>query len=135
MSAHKLLISVCALASCVTSSSLTIDGSSPVSSGTSSGAGRVVSNPPGIDCKITLGAITGACSASFADYTVVTLTATPSSPSSFTGWEDLASGTDFDYEETLGFQAMGFVMTNPFSMNVDKARTLEVLAAFTAPPK
>ena len=43
------------------------------------GSGTVTSDPAGIDCGST-------CSASFAYNTVVTLTALPSSPSTFAGW-------------------------------------------------
>src|SRR5205823_1982610 len=44
-----------------------------------SGSGTVTSNPPGIDCGVT-------CSASFDSGTFVTLTATPATGSTFTGW-------------------------------------------------
>src|SRR5207244_2683514 len=43
------------------------------------GAGTVASSPTGITCPIT-------CSAPYPSGTVVTLTATPSSDSAFTGW-------------------------------------------------
>jgi hypothetical protein len=43
------------------------------------GSGTVTSDPAGIECGLT-------CSASFAYDTVVTLTAKPSSPSTFAGW-------------------------------------------------
>lgn len=125
---------VFALASCVTNSSVSISGSASIAVGMSDGAGTVVSDPPGLDCKLTSGARTGACSASFADYTVVTLTATPASHSTFGGWVNLASGTDFDYEEKLGFASQGILLTNPLPINVDKDRTLAVLASFTAMP-
>ena len=76
--------------------------------------------------------MTGSCSASFADHAVVTLTATSTDGSTFAGWSNLASGTDFDYEQTLGFQ-QGFLMTNPLSLDVDAGRELVVFASFTAP--
>lgn len=50
------------------------------------GAGTVSSSPAGIACGAT-------CSASFASGTSVTLTATPTSNSSFTGWSGACSGT------------------------------------------
>jgi subtilase family serine protease len=50
------------------------------------GSGTVVSSPTGIDCG-------AACSASFADGTVVTLTAAPATGSSFTGWSGACTGT------------------------------------------
>src|SRR5205814_7153823 len=43
------------------------------------GSDTVTSNPPGIDCGAT-------CSASFDSGTFVTLTATPATGSTFTGW-------------------------------------------------
>jgi hypothetical protein len=58
-----------------------------IKSGT--GNGTVTSNPPGIDCGPT-------CSYSFPYNTVVTLSATPIPPSTFTGWngdEGVCSGT------------------------------------------
>ncbi len=50
------------------------------------GTGTVASSPPGISCGPT-------CSASFASGTVVSLTATPDSGSTFAGWSGACSGT------------------------------------------
>jgi hypothetical protein len=50
------------------------------------GTGAVTSNPTGIDCGAT-------CTASFASGAVVTLTATPASGSTFTGWSGACSGS------------------------------------------
>ena len=50
------------------------------------GTGTVASSPAGIDCGTT-------CSASFANGTQVTLTATPSSNSTFSGWSGACTGT------------------------------------------
>ncbi len=50
------------------------------------GAGTVASSPAGINCGAT-------CSASFNLNTVVTLTATPSTGSTFAGWSGACSGT------------------------------------------
>jgi len=50
------------------------------------GAGTITSNPAGISCAPT-------CSASFTNGTQVTLTATASASSSFTGWAGSCSGT------------------------------------------
>ena len=51
-----------------------------------SGSGTVTSNPAGIDCGAT-------CSAPFNSGTTVSLTATPASGSTFTGWSGDCSGT------------------------------------------
>jgi hypothetical protein len=51
-----------------------------------SGSGTVTSSPSGIECGST-------CSASFATGTVVTLSASPASASSFAGWSGACSGT------------------------------------------
>ncbi|PYX94856.1 MAG: hypothetical protein DMG71_11260 [Acidobacteria bacterium] len=53
---------------------------------TGSGGGAVSSSPPGITCGQT-------CSATFNGGTSVTLTATPSSGNSFSGWSGACSGT------------------------------------------
>ncbi|HEY5580364.1 MAG TPA: carboxypeptidase regulatory-like domain-containing protein [Rhodoferax sp.] len=50
------------------------------------GSGSVTSSPAGISCGAT-------CSAGFASGTSVTLTATPSTGSTFTGWSGACSGT------------------------------------------
>jgi hypothetical protein len=51
-----------------------------------SGNGTVTSSPSGLNCVAT-------CSASFASGTQVTLTATPATGSSFTGWSGACNGT------------------------------------------
>jgi uncharacterized repeat protein (TIGR03803 family) len=51
-----------------------------------SGAGRVTSSPPGINCGT-------ACSANFGSGTVVKLRATPASGSTFSGWSGACTGT------------------------------------------
>ena len=58
------------------------------------GSGRVVSNPPGIDCGIN-------CSTNFEQGTQLTLTATPDAGSSFGGWqgdEDCAASMVLDFD-------------------------------------
>ena len=68
-----------------------ITGAAPTSftltlSKSGTGTGTVASSPPGISCGPT-------CSASFASGTVVSLTATPDSGSTFAGWSGACSGT------------------------------------------
>jgi hypothetical protein len=50
------------------------------------GSGTVTSNPAGIDCGAS-------CSYDFAETTLVTLTASPDSGSTFTGWSGACTGT------------------------------------------
>ena len=64
------------------------------------GTGTVTSSPTGIDCGST-------CGSSFSDGTPVTLTATPDTGSTFTGWSGDCSGTG----------------TCPVTMNADHAVT------------
>jgi hypothetical protein len=57
-----------------------------IHSSNGTGTGTVTSNPAGIDCGAT-------CSASFASGTLVTLTATPTTGSSFAGWDGDCRGS------------------------------------------
>ena len=61
-------------------------------SATGSGSGTLTSNTGGINCTSTTGTTSGTCSASFASDTSVTLTATPATGSSFTGWDSSGNG-------------------------------------------
>jgi len=54
---------------------------------TGSGSGTVTSTPAGINCG-------GICNASFANGTMVTLTAVPDAESTFSGWSGACSGTN-----------------------------------------
>ena len=59
----------------------------------SSGAGRITSTPAGIDCQLTGAAPgVGACSASFAGGTVVTLEQEPAAGALFQGWGSSCTG-------------------------------------------
>ncbi|MDQ3863817.1 MAG: hypothetical protein M3317_10010 [Actinomycetota bacterium] len=58
------------------------------------GSGRVTSQPAGIDCTITGGNGTGACTAFFPVGTVVRLDARPAADSSFLGWRGLPGCSD-----------------------------------------
>jgi YVTN family beta-propeller protein len=57
------------------------------------GNGTVTDNLQQIDCTTTAGVQSGSCSANYPSGTVVSLTATPSSPSTFAGWGGACSGT------------------------------------------
>jgi uncharacterized protein YjdB len=61
--------------------------------GGGSGSGRVTSSPAGIDCSISGGVASGACSSSFDQNSAVTYTATPAAASSFQGWSGACAGT------------------------------------------
>ena len=58
------------------------------------GSGRITSQPAGIDCTITAGNGSGACSAFFAVGTIVRLDARPAANSSFQGWRGLPGCSD-----------------------------------------
>jgi hypothetical protein len=75
------------------------------------GTGTVTSSPAGIDCGST-------CSAAFAPGAPVTLTATPASGSTFTGWSGACSGTgtcvvtmNADTRVTAGFGASSYTLS------------------------
>ena len=70
------------------------------------GSGTVTSNPAGIDCG-------NGCSAAFAPNTVITLTATPTAGSLFSGWSGACTGS-----------------TNSCQVTMDAAKS--VTATFTA---
>jgi hypothetical protein len=57
------------------------------------GSGSVTSAPAGINCSILNGNVLGSCTANFNPGVSVTLTATASGASSFTGWGGACSGT------------------------------------------
>lgn len=61
---------------------------------TGNGSGTVTSAPSAIDCAATNAVTSGACNASFADGATVTLTATPTNGSAFTGWTGACTGTN-----------------------------------------
>jgi Leucine-rich repeat (LRR) protein len=61
--------------------------------GEGDGNGSVTSNPAGINCTSTAGAESGDCTEDFLEDTEVTLTATPSGGSTFTGWSGACTGT------------------------------------------
>jgi Protein of unknown function (DUF1566)/Divergent InlB B-repeat domain/Fibronectin type III domain len=60
---------------------------------TGSGTGTVTSSPAGLDCIGNAGVTSGTCLTNFASGTSVTLTATPISTSTFTGWSNACSGS------------------------------------------
>jgi hypothetical protein len=68
-----------------------------ISSGTpGSGSGKVTSQSAtglAISCTITNGALSGACSRSYAGHTMLTLTATPAAGFVFDGWREPGCGT------------------------------------------
>ena len=82
-----------------------------------SGSGRVTSSPTGISCP-------GTCSSSFAPGTKVTLTATASSGSTFSGWSGACSGTG------------GCVLTMTGSLNVTASfgTSMTTTTTGTSPP-
>ena len=81
--------------------------------GASTGAGRVTSSPPGIDCTIAAGNTTGTCAATFAHGTVVTLNQTTNEGSTFGGWTGdctSASACSVTMDQARGVTA-SFTMT------------------------
>ncbi|WP_344817412.1 GEVED domain-containing protein, partial [Flavobacterium cheonanense] len=76
------------------------------------GTGNVVSNPSGINTANNVNF------SNFAENSLVTLTATPIAPQSFTGWSGAATGT-----------------TNPITVTMNQAKTITAnFRAFTPPP-
>jgi hypothetical protein len=76
------------------------------------GTGNVVSNPTGINTANNVNF------SNFAENSLVTLTATPTAPQSFTGWSGGATGT-----------------TNPLTVTMNQAKTITAnFGVFTPPP-
>jgi CSLREA domain-containing protein len=67
--------------------------------GAGTGSGTVAAT--GISCTITAGSTSGDCAESYAHGTSVTLTATPNSGSTFTGWSGCDSVSGMDCQVTL----------------------------------
>lgn len=65
------------------------------------GEGLVTSNPPGISCTAALGTALGACSANFPKDSLVTLSATAYSGSSFDGWTGAGCSGTADCSVTM----------------------------------
>jgi hypothetical protein len=78
-------------------------------SATGTGIGTVTSDPAGINCTSTAGTLSGTCTATYANGTLVTLTATAGTASVFSGW----SGT--------GITCSG---TSPCAVTLDQARSV-----------
>ena len=80
------------------------------------GSGSVTSSPPGIDCGAT-------CSATYTSGTVVTLTATPASGSTFTGWSgcDTVSGTTCTVTMSVARSVTATFTLQRFTLSVNKA--------------
>ncbi len=65
-----------------------------VAAGTgSTGSGTVSSSPVGIDCIVTAGTVSGACSSAFPNGSVVTLSVAAAENSVFTGWTGACTGS------------------------------------------
>ena len=86
------------------------------------GSGKVTSSPAGISCGT-------ACSATFNEGTVVTLTATPGAGSIFTGWAGDCTGSgacsvpmDKDVTVTATFTAMPVLSVSPASVKFTKVK-------------
>ena len=94
------------------------------------GAGTIASSPPGINCAISAGVVSGPCSAPFASSTAVTLTETPSG-SAFGGWlSGGCSGTATTCKVTLAADTtvsaafgtvytLGLTVTGPGAVSAD----------------
>lgn len=87
-------------------------------SGIGAGAGRVTSNPAGLDCTVAAGVTSGTCSTNFTSGSRVTLTAQPGATSDFTGWAGFCTGMDACVLDvtgqrtvTAGFGVKSFALT------------------------
>jgi len=81
------------------------------------GAGRVSSNPAGIDCT------TGDCTASFDDGTMVTLNAAAATGSTFTGWSGACMGTASTCTVTMSAAKSVGATFNPTPLALTVTRT------------
>jgi len=83
------------------------------------GTGTVTSSPPGISCGTT-------CSANFDNATVVSLTATPDSGSTFAGWSGSCTGTgacSVTMDAAKSVSANFSTNAGPFALTVSKSGT------------
>jgi hypothetical protein len=69
---------------------LSVSGAGTGGGGVATGAGIT----PALSCAISAGQATGTCAGAYPDGSVVSLTATPASDSTFTGWSGACTGTD-----------------------------------------
>jgi len=76
-----------------TSVSASFTGTSYTLSVTGGGTGQGTVTAPGINCTISAGSASGTCSATYASGSAVSLSATPTGGSTFTGWGGACSGT------------------------------------------
>lgn len=83
--------------------------------GGGTGSGVITSTPSGITCVITAGVVSGTCSTTFPPNTVVSLSASPSGLSSFSGYSGACTGTSCTATLAIG-------------------TTTSVTAQFLAPP-
>ncbi len=86
------------------------------------GEGTVTSDPAGINCTISVGTTSGACSAGFDEGTTVTLTPSETDMSRFSGWagacsgqgDCVLSGLTANSSATAQFDDMGLVFSEAF---------------------
>jgi hypothetical protein len=93
-------------------------------SGAGTGDGEVTSAPPGIGCTLRAGSTTGDCMEPFLDGTVVTLTATAATGSTFIGWSGACSGVNPGTTVTLALVNKSCVAN--FARNAPAQFTLTV---------
>jgi VCBS repeat protein/List-Bact-rpt repeat protein len=93
------------------------------------GSGTVTSNPPGINCGAT-------CSAAYNSGTVVSLTATPATGSTFTGWSgcDAVSGTTCTVSMSAARSVTVTFTRQTFTLTVSKTGLIASGTVTSNPP-